>query len=165
MPVRAQIFIPEAPYDLIIPVKPAYHEELLEKLRRLGQGIEQTFVDPAGDQVVPGSFRGTLCEERSLHLHETSLIEESSHKGSNSMPNLKGMQDLGPSQFKVAVFQSQGFRGIDGPVHLKRGCFGTVQDFEFLDPHFYITRGQIGILLAFQPAGNNSFYSQHPFVS
>ncbi len=38
LPVRPQVFITEALDDLVIPFEPGNHENLLEKLGRLGQG-------------------------------------------------------------------------------------------------------------------------------
>ncbi len=38
--VGAQVFVPETAHDLVVAVKAGNHQQLLEKLRRLGQRIE-----------------------------------------------------------------------------------------------------------------------------
>jgi hypothetical protein len=48
--VGAQVLVAEAFDDLKIAVHPAAHEELLEELGRLGQGVELALIDAAGNQ-------------------------------------------------------------------------------------------------------------------
>ncbi len=54
--VGSQVFVAETFNYLEILVKTADHKNLLENLRRLGQGIESPGIDPARHQVVPGSL-------------------------------------------------------------------------------------------------------------
>ncbi len=56
--VGPQILVPEAAHDLIVAVETGYHQQLLEQLGRLGQGVELAGIDTAGHQIVPGAFRG-----------------------------------------------------------------------------------------------------------
>ena len=59
--VGAQVFIPEAASHLIILVNAAYHQQLLENLRALGQGIEGARMYAAGHEVVPCALGGGLA--------------------------------------------------------------------------------------------------------
>ncbi len=75
LPVRSQIFIAKTSRHLEIAVHSSYHEQLFEKLRGLGQGIELALMHPAGHQVVSGPFRRALGEEGGFHLDEAVLIQ------------------------------------------------------------------------------------------
>ena len=66
--VGPEVLVPEAAGDLVIPVDPADHQELLVDLGGLGEGVEAAGVDPAGDQVVPGPFRGGFAEHRGFDV-------------------------------------------------------------------------------------------------
>ena len=55
--VCPQILVPEAAGDLEITLEAGDHEELLELLRRLGQGVEVTPLQPAGHQVIARALR------------------------------------------------------------------------------------------------------------
>ena len=75
LPVGPEVFVPEAFDDLVVPVESGHHQELLEQLRGLGQGVEAAVVDPGGDQVVPSALRGGLGQDRGLHVEEPLLVE------------------------------------------------------------------------------------------
>ena len=66
--VGAQILVAEAAGDLVVAVQPTHHQQLLEDLRALRQGIEPPWVDAAGHQVVARAFRRALGENRCLHV-------------------------------------------------------------------------------------------------
>ena len=51
------VLVPEAGGDLEVPVKAGGHQQLLELLGRLGQGVELAGVLPGGHQIVPGALR------------------------------------------------------------------------------------------------------------
>ena len=70
LPVRPQVFITEALDDLVILFEPRDHEDLLEKLGRLGQGEKFSRIDPARHKVVSSPFRRTAREHRGLNLDE-----------------------------------------------------------------------------------------------
>ena len=73
--VRTEVFIPKAPDDLKVPVKPRDHQNLFKQLRGLGQGIKMTRIDPAWNQVVPGSFRGALGQHGGLDLQKPQPVK------------------------------------------------------------------------------------------
>jgi hypothetical protein len=47
--IRAKVFIPEAPDNLKVSVKPGDHQNLLKKLGRLGQCVKMARAEPAGN--------------------------------------------------------------------------------------------------------------------
>ena len=73
--VGAQVFISETPGNLIIPVHAAHHEDLLEELGRLGQGIESPLVHPAGNQIISCPLGSAFGQERGFHFYELQLVK------------------------------------------------------------------------------------------
>src|SRR4029453_8741276 len=65
--------VAEARRDLEIAIEPRRHQELLELLRRLRQGVELAGVHPARHQVAPRPFRRARGQDRGLELGETGL--------------------------------------------------------------------------------------------
>ena len=71
--VEAQVLVAEAAHDLEVAVEAGHHEQLLEDLRRFGQGVELARVQPRGHQEVAGAARRVLHHERRLDLQEAVL--------------------------------------------------------------------------------------------
>src|SRR6267154_86924 len=111
LPVSAQVLIAEAADNLKIPVKARDHEDLLEQLRRLRQGIEVAGMHPAGDQVIPRALRGRSRHERGLDFKKTLVRQALSHRPRDLMAELKIPLHLLPAQIDVAIFQPQFFIG------------------------------------------------------
>ena len=72
--VGARIFIAETGRDLEIAVKARHHDELLELLRGLRQGIEFSGMDPAGHEIVARAFRRRGGKDRRLEFEEALLL-------------------------------------------------------------------------------------------
>ena len=71
--VRARVLVPEARRDLKIAVEARDHDELLELLRRLGQGVELAGVKPARHQEVARALRAGRGQDRRLELGEAGF--------------------------------------------------------------------------------------------
>src|SRR4030042_2514249 len=72
--VRTKVFIPEAPNDLNISVKTGDHQNLFEQLRGLREGIKMSWIEPAGNEVVPGPFGCALREHRRLAFQKPQTV-------------------------------------------------------------------------------------------
>ena len=70
LPVRPGVLVAEAADDLVVALHPGDHQQLLELLGRLRQGVEAPRVDAAGDQVVPRPFGSAAGQHRRLDLGE-----------------------------------------------------------------------------------------------
>ena len=75
MAVGAQILVAEALDDLAVTVVAGDHQQLLEQLWRLRQGVELARVDTAGDEVIAGALGGRLGQYRGLELVETVAVQ------------------------------------------------------------------------------------------
>jgi hypothetical protein len=72
--IGAQVFVAQAPGDLEVAVEAADHEELLEELRALRQGVERAGLEAGGNDEVARSLRGRCDEHRRLDLDEALLL-------------------------------------------------------------------------------------------
>ena len=68
--IEAQVLVAEALHDLEVAVEARHHEQLLVELRALGQRVELSGVQPAGDQEVARAAGRVLAHERRLELEE-----------------------------------------------------------------------------------------------
>ena len=78
--VGPQVFIAEAAGNLEIAVEAGNHEKLLVKLGRLGQRIEMSGMDPAGNQEIPRAFRRTASQDGRLDLQEVEVAHDVAHQ-------------------------------------------------------------------------------------
>ena len=69
----AGVLVAEARRDLEIAVEPGDHQELLELLRRLGQGVEAARMQAAGHQEVAGALGRGGGQDRRLEFVEAGL--------------------------------------------------------------------------------------------
>ena len=105
--VGAQVFIPEASGHLIILVNAAHHQQLLEDLRALGQGVELAVVHPAGHQIIPRTLRGGLGEHGGLHREEALAVQIILSALLHPMAEAQPLHHLRAAQVQVAVLQPQ----------------------------------------------------------
>ena len=73
--VGPQVFIAETLYDLVVAIVPAYHQQLLECLRRLRQGVELSRVHSRRNHKITGAFRGGFDEKGRFDIHEVILMQ------------------------------------------------------------------------------------------
>ncbi len=79
--VGAQVLVAKAAGDLEVALEAADHQQLLEQLRRLGQGVEGPALEPARDEEVAGALGGGAGEHRGLDLDEALAGEELANRG------------------------------------------------------------------------------------
>jgi len=143
--VGAQILVAEAAHDLEVTVLAGDHEQLLEQLRRLRQGIELAVVDPAGHEVIAGALGRRARQEGRLELQEALRVEVP--------PDLQGhpvSQDQvrghgRAAQVEVAVFQAQLLGGPDLVLDLEGRQLRRAEHLELVGHHLHPTRGHVGV--------------------
>src|SRR4029077_7732633 len=72
--VTPEVLVPEAPGDLEIAVDTCDHQQLLELLGALRQGINRARLEPRGDDEVPGALCRRLDEVLRLDLDEAVRV-------------------------------------------------------------------------------------------
>ena len=80
LPVGAQILVAERPRDLVVALEAADHQQLLEQLRRLRQGVELARLQPAGHEEVAGALRRALGEDGRLDVDEALVAQVAAHR-------------------------------------------------------------------------------------
>ena len=134
--VSAQILVAEATGNLEVSVHAGDHEQLLELLRALRQGIDAAGLEPAGNDEVSCAFRRRLQQDRSFDLDETGpmvgVADCSDKFGSQQQPIEQG---LAPD-VEIAVLEPQAF--VDGRIRfvdVERWRLGLVEYLHGLGPN------------------------------
>jgi hypothetical protein len=73
LPVGSEVLVAKAASDLEVAIKTRNHQELLVELRRLGQRVETTGVDPAGHKEVARAFGGAPPKDGSFDFQEAEV--------------------------------------------------------------------------------------------
>ena len=117
--VGAQVLVAEAARDLVVAVGPRDHEDLLEELRRLRQGVETVRLQAHRDEEVARALGRRLGQHRRLDLEEALLVEV----GARRLHDVVAQDQVGEHrrapQVEVAVLQAQrlvdlaALRGLD----------------------------------------------------
>ncbi len=154
LPVGPQVLVAKTTGDLDIAVVAGDHEDLLVKLRRLGEGIEVPLHDAAGHQVIAGPFRRAASQHGGLDLDEPLLVEIVAHGLDDAVPKQQRLLHLLPPQVDVAVLQPQVLAGQIDAAGLERRRGALVQNLDMTDPKLDLAGLQLGIHGALGPPGN-----------
>ena len=143
--VGPQVLIAEAAYDLEIAVVAGDHQQLLESLRRLRQGVEFAGIHARGDHEVAGPFRRGADEERRLYFEEAFSVE----KTAGALGHAVAQQDVAlqgwPAQVEITVFHAEFVAAVAVLLDGEGGYLGPVEDGERRDGYFDVARRYLGI--------------------
>ena len=163
LPVRTQVLIPEAPCHLVIPINAAHHQQLLENLRALGQGVELAVVHPAGHQIIPRALRGGLGEHGGLHREEALAVQIILSALLHPMAEAQPLYHFRTAQVQVAVLQPQ--LVLHARVIQREGQrVGLADDLQLHRTQFHGAGGQLfvhGLLIA---QADGAFHRNHGFI-
>ena len=153
--VRPGVLVPEAGGDLEVPVKAGGHQQLLELLGRLGQGIELSGVVPGGHQIVPGTLRGGGGQDGGGDLQKAMLCHGLPQGGHYLAPEDDVVLHRRVPQVQIAVLQAGGLVGlpaaVDGEGQLV--VLAAAQHLNFAGHHLDLAGGQLGVLAVPLPDG------------
>lgn len=161
--VGAQVFVAEAAHDLEILVVSGYHEQLLERLRRLGQGVELVGVHAARHHEVAGTLGRGAHQVGGFDLEETLGVEEAADLlGHLVAQDHVALQGRTP-QVEVAVFHAQVVAAVRILLDGEGGRLRLVEHRDLLGHHLDVARGHLGVLgLALDDATRDL---EHPLAS
>ena len=150
--VGAEVLVTVAARDLEVALHTRHHEQLLEELGRLGQGVPGTGRETCRDDEVAGALGGRTGQGRSLDLDEVAGVE----RLAGGAGDLRAQADrvlLGlTAQVEVAVLQASFLAHVAGIFsiggHLERQGRTGVQDFNIVAHHLDGTGGQVRVLVA-----------------
>ena len=146
--VGAKVFVAEAAGDLIVLLEAGDHQQLLELLRRLRQGVEVAGIDAARHQVVARALRRRFRQDRRLDLVEAAGVEEVADVLVDAVAHGEAVVDGYAAQVEVAIAQSQQFVDLDLFIYVERRRLRRVQDLRFCSDDFDFARRQPGVLRA-----------------
>ena len=123
--VGPQGLVAEAADDLVVALDPGHHQQLLEQLGRLGQGVELPGGQVGGDQEVARPLGGRLGQVRGLDLEEPAVAEDPAQGGVGRRPDLQAAPGRGAAQVEVAVLEAQVLVGVDPALERERRGLAT----------------------------------------
>ncbi len=148
LPVGPEVLVAVAAGDLVITLHAGHHQQLLEQLRTLRQGVPGAGPQPGGNQEVPGALRGRAGHRRGLDLDELVVGE-----GFASHPVHRAAQSdrLGrgrSAQIEVAVLEPGLLADLGPFIDLERQRRGRVEHLELGGHHLDLAGGKVGIGVA-----------------
>ena len=145
LPVRSQVFVPEAAGDLVVAVQATDHQQLLVELRRLRQSVEFARMHAAGNQVIASPFRSALAEHRRFDFQEVQIVEVFSRCLAQLVSqDHRFLQSRSP-QIDIPILQTQVFVWDVLAGRLERWRLAFVMDDQFLCPDFYFSGRDVRI--------------------
>ena len=153
--VRPGVLVPKAGGDLEVPVKAGGHQQLLELLGCLRQGIELSGVVPGGHQIVPGTLRGGGGQDGGGDLQEAMLCHGLPQGGHYLAPEDDVVLHRRVPQVQIAVLQAGGLVGLPAAVDGERQLvvLAAAQHLNFAGHHLDLAGGQLGVLAVPLPDG------------
>ena len=144
--IKAQVFIPEAPGDLVVTIHAGDHQDLFEELRRLWQGEEHPGIHAAGHEIIARALRGTLRQHRRFHFQEALLVEKGPYAGGHIVAQCQQPLHAGPAQVQISVLETEGIGDLGAVFDNERRRLRFVEDLHALHKDLNVARGQFGIL-------------------
>ena len=120
--VGSEVFVAEAFRYLEVSVESAHHEQLLQCLRALWQGVELSWVHSRGHDEVACSLRCASDEYRGLHFDEVLAVEEVSYEYGHAVAQFEVVAHAWSSEVEIAVFHSDVVSTVGIVLDCERRC-------------------------------------------
>ena len=156
--VGAEVLIAVAAGDLVVALHAGDHEELLEQLRTLRQGVPGARCQSSRDQEVAGALRGGAGQGGGLDLHEVMGVQNPAGGLADLGPQADGVLHGAAPQVEVAVAQTRlladlsGVLGVVGDLEGQRR--GGVENLDVGDDDLDLAGGQVRVGVALGPGAH-----------
>ena len=156
--VGAEVLIPVAAGDLVVALHTGDHEQLLEQLRALRQGVPGARCQTSRDQEVAGSLRGGAGQGGGLDLHEVMGVQDPASGLADLGTQADGVLHGTAPQVEVAVTQPglladlSGVLGVVGDLEGQRR--GGVENLDVGDDDLDLAGGQVRVGVALGPGAH-----------
>ena len=128
LPVRAEVLVAEAADDLEVAVIAGHHQQLLEGLGALREGVELARIHAGRDHEVAGAFRRGLDQVRGLDLHEALGVQEVADLVGHAVPERERPAERTAAEVQVAVFHPDVVAAVGFVLDGEGRGDGLVQD-------------------------------------
>ena len=160
--VAAWVFVAEAARDLEVAFKARDHEELLQLLWRLRQGVEGAGRRAAWHQEVPGALRRALDQDGRFHLHKVARVQEVAHVFDHAVPQDNVVVHGGGAQVQVSILKTDQLIYLAGAGDFEGRRLGRVEYLRNVGEHLHLAGGQVRVLSAGGPRGHLALHKHHP---
>ena len=153
--VAACVLVAEAGSDLEIAVKAGGHEQLLELLRGLRQGVELAGMLSGGNKVVARALRAGGREDGGRDLKEIMVHHSLADGGDDIAAQDDVALDSGVAQVEIAVLQALRLVGVAAAVDLERQLvvLAAAQQLDLLRHDLDVAGGLLGVFACAFPHG------------
>ena len=143
--VRPGRLVPEARCDLEVAFDPAHHQQLLELLGRLGEGVELTWVEAARHEVVAGALGRRGSEHGRLDLQETAPGEVRPDQLAEPGPLGQALGQRPSPHVEVAVREPGFLAHVGVSFHGEREDLGRRKDLDAAHVDLDLSRKKLGV--------------------
>ena len=152
LPVGAEVLVAVAAGQLVVALHAGHHEQLLEQLGRLRQGVPRSRVQTCGNHEVAGALRGGARQRRGLDLDEVVLVEHAPSGLVGLGAESHGRRGAGAAQVEIAVLQARLFADRLLAVERGRDLEGErrrlVEHLDVGGDDLDVAGGQVGVRVA-----------------
>ena len=127
LPVGAEVLVAVAAGDLVVALHAGDHQQLLEQLRALRQGVPAAGLEPRRHQEVAGALRGRAGQRRGLDLDEVVGVQHVAGGLVDLAAQPQRGGRAGPAQVEVAVLEPRLLADLDVLVDRERQRRGRAQ--------------------------------------
>ena len=160
--VGPQILVAKTFRNLEIAVEARHHQQLLQCLRRLRQGIELSGIHARRHDEVACSLGCRTDEDRCLNLDKLACVEEVAYENRHTVAKLKILAHRRTAQVEVSVFHSEFVAAVRLVFDCEWRRDALAYDVQFVYDKFDVAGGY---LLVLGVAFGNSAYSLNDIFS
>ena len=161
--VGAQVFVAEALHNLEVTVDAAYHKQLLEGLRRLGQGVELAWIHAGRHHEVACAFGSGAYEHGGFDFEEALAVEISAHFHRHAVAQLEVAAHRGATYVEIAVAHAEVVATVGFVFDGERRYLAGVQYCEAVGYYLDVAGRKGGVLGG--TLGNGACHLYHKFAS
>jgi hypothetical protein len=130
----------------------------------LRKSIKLSRVEPAGNQKIPGPFRSALDEDRGLHFHEPSGVQEMAQELHHLMVKDEVFSHSFPAQIKITIPESQTFLYFLFLIDVEGRRKGKIKDGGTQNHDFNLPGRDFRVFCSGGAKGDFALYAHHILI-
>ena len=148
LPVGAEVLVAVAAGDLEVALHAGDHQQLLEQLGALRQGVPAAGLQPGRHQEVAGALGGRAGQRRRLDLDEVVAVEHVAGGLVDLAAQPEGGVGAGAAQVEVAVLEPGLLPHVDVVVDRERQRRGGAEHLDVVGDDLDLAGGQVRVGVA-----------------